>query len=62
MFAPSSVNSYGSVAFPGVSDSIFDAVYNGGDWNQVRKQIDILRVHVRYAVDIMDQPALEYVS
>ena len=62
MFAPSSVNSYAGASFPGISDSIFDAMHSGGSWDEVRRQIDIVRVHVRYAVEIMNQPALKYVS
>ncbi len=61
VFAPSSVNIYGSSVFPGVLDSIFDATNNGGSWDEVRKQIDIVRVHVHYATQVLSFPSLKYV-
>ena len=60
IFAPSSVNSYDSSVFPGVSDTIFDAVNYGGSWNDVRRQLDFVRNHVRYATSIMAEPSLKY--
>ena len=61
MFAPSSVNTYAGSVFPGISDSIFNAIQYRGDWNEVRKQIDIVRISIRYATQIMNQPTLKYV-
>ena len=61
MFAPSSVNTYGSSVFPGVSDAIFDAIHYGGSWNRVHRQIDVVRVHMRYASQILNYPALKYI-
>ncbi len=62
LFAPSSFNSYGSSGFPGVSDTIFEATQSGKeeDWNKVRRQIDIVRNHLRYATMIMNEPTLKY--
>jgi len=58
VFAPSSVNSYGSSLFPGISDSIFAAIASDkeDDWNLVRRQIDIVRNHLRYATMINIEP------
>ena len=55
VYAPSSVNAYGSSAFPGVSDAIFSALESGGSWDVVREQLDLVRVHILYASHIMDQ-------
>ena len=60
MFTPSSVNTYASSLFPGISDSIFSAAHFGGDWNEVRRQVDVVRVHIRYAVESMIHPTLKY--
>ena len=60
IYAPSSVNSYGSSLFPGVSDSIFNAVEYGGSWDDVRRQLDFLRNHIRYATAVMAEPSLAY--
>ena len=59
LFAPSSVNSYGSSLFPGIADTIFTATQSGSqeDWNKVRRQIDIVRNHLRYATMIMNEPS-----
>ena len=55
VYAPSSVNEYGSSLFPGVSDAIFSAVEFGGSWDVVREQLDLVRIHIIYASDIMNQ-------
>ena len=55
VYAPSSVNQYGSSLFPGVSDAIFSAVEFGGSWDEVRHQLDLVRIHLLYASHIMDQ-------
>ena len=55
VYAPSSVNQYGSSAFPGVSDAIFSAVEFGGSWDVVRQQLDLVRIHILYASHIMNQ-------
>ncbi len=62
VFAPSSVNSYGSSLFPGISDTIFEATQSGKeeDWNKVRRQIDIVRNHLRYATMIINEPCSVY--
>ena len=60
IFAPSSVNSYGSSLFPGVSDTMFDALNYNGSWDDVRRQLDFVRNHVRYATSIMAEPSLKY--
>ena len=60
LFAPSSVNSYGSSLFPGVSDAIFNAVNFGGSWDEVRRQLDIVRNHIRFATQVMNEPSLDY--
>ena len=62
IFAPSSVNIYGSSLFPGVSDTIFNAVNFGGSWDEVRRQLDFARNHIRYATTVMAEPSLNYVS
>lgn len=62
VFAPSSVNSYGSSVFPGVSDTIFNARNYGGSWDEVRKQIDIVRVHILHSIQVMEFPSLKYIS
>ncbi len=62
VFAPSAVNSYGSSLFPGISDTIFNATYYGQTWNDVRRQIDVVRVHLMYACQIMKEPSLKYVQ
>ena len=50
IFAPSSVNSYASATFPGLSDAIFNALHTASpDWDEVRRQADAVRVHIRYA-------------
>ena len=61
VFAPSAVNYYGSSHFPGISDAIFNATYYGQSWNHVRRQIDVVRVHLHYAAEIMNEPSLKYV-
>ena len=33
---------------------------DGGDWNEVHKQIDIVRISIRYATQIMNQPTLKH--
>ena len=53
VYAPSSVNQYGSSLFPGVSDAIFAATEWGGSWDSVREQLDLVRVHMNYASQIM---------
>ena len=60
IYAPSSVNSYGSSLFPGVSDAIFNAVNYNGSWEEVRRQLDFVRNHVRYATAVMAEPSLKY--
>ena len=60
IFAPSSVNNYGSSLFPGVSDTIFNAVNFDGSWEDVQRQLDFVRNHVRYATSIMAEPSLQY--
>jgi N-acetylated-alpha-linked acidic dipeptidase len=60
LFAPSSVNSYGSSLFPGVSDTLFNAVNFGGSWDNVRRQLDFVRNHLRFAAGIMSEPSLDY--
>ena len=60
LFAPSSVNSYGSSLFPGVSDTIYNAVNFGGSWDEVRRQLDIVRNHIRFATQVMNEPNLNY--
>eukprot|EP00731_Ephydatia_muelleri_P016309 Em0009g733a len=64
IFAPSSVNSYASATFPGLSDAIFSALHPTPsvppDWDEVRRQSDAVRVHIRYATQVMTQPGLEY--
>lgn len=61
IFAPSSVNSYASVTFPGLSDAIFSALHTTPpDWDEVRRQADAVRVHIRYATQVMQQPGLEF--
>ena len=55
MYAPSSVNQYGSSLFPGVSDAIFSAVEFGSSWDVVWEQIDLVRIHILYASQIMNQ-------
>ncbi|CAI8052637.1 N-acetylated-alpha-linked acidic dipeptidase 2 [Geodia barretti] len=55
VYAPSSVNQYGSSLFPGVSDAIFAAMEWGGSWDLVREQLDLVRVHILYASQIMTQ-------
>ena len=60
IFAPSSVNSYGSSLFPGVSDTIFNAVNFGGSWEDVSRQLDFVRNHIRYATMVMAEPSLKY--
>ncbi|KAL5481828.1 hypothetical protein EMCRGX_G022079 [Ephydatia muelleri] len=64
IFAPSSVNSYASAIFPGLSDAIFSALHPTPsvppDWDEVRRQSDAVRVHIRYATQVMTQPGLEY--
>lgn len=55
VYAPSSVNAYGSSLFPGVSDAIFSAVEFGASWDVVREQLDLVRIHILYASQIMDQ-------
>ena len=55
VYAPSSVNQYGSSLFPGVSDAIFYAVQFGGSWDAVREQLDLVRIHILYASQIMSQ-------
>jgi len=54
------VNTYTGSVFPGISDSIFNATQYGGDWNEVHKQIDIVRISIRYATQIMNQPTLKH--
>ena len=58
--APSSVNSYAGDSFPGITDAIFDAL-NSKNWDQVRRQIDIVAVHIMYATQIMEQPGLQWI-
>ena len=60
LFAPSSVNSYGSSLFPGVSDTLFNAVNFGGSWEDARRQLDFVRNHLRFAATIMNEPSLDY--
>ena len=60
IFAPSSVNSYAGATFPGVSDAIFNAEVMGGSWDDVRRQLDFVRVHIRYATQILSQSGVEY--
>ena len=60
IYAPSSVNSYGSSLFPGVSDAIFNAVNFNGSWDDVRRQLDFVRNHIRYATAVMAEPSLNY--
>ena len=60
LFAPSSVNSYGSSLFPGVSDTLFNAVNFEGSWEDVRRQLDFVRNHLRFAAAIMSEPSLDY--
>ena len=60
IYAPSSVNSYGSSLFPGVSDAIFNAVNFNGSWDDVRRQLDFVRNHIRYATAVMAEPSLKY--
>ena len=55
VYAPSSVNQYGSSLFPGVSDAIFSAVEFGGSRDVVWEQIDLVRIHILYASQIMNQ-------
>ena len=62
IYAPSSVNSYAGAVFPGVSDAIFSAQQGGGDWNQVRREMDIVRNHLRQASMIMNLPGLKYLQ
>ena len=58
VFSPSLVDQYGteSPLFPGVSDAIFSALEFGGSWDVVRRQLDLVRVHLLYASHIMSQP------
>ncbi len=46
--------------FPGVSDTIFEATQSRKeeDWNNVRRQIDIDKNHLRYGAMIMNEPSL----
>ncbi|KAL5481832.1 hypothetical protein EMCRGX_G022084 [Ephydatia muelleri] len=66
IFAPSSVDSYASATFPGLSDAIFSALHPipsvPPDWDEVRRQSDAVRVHIRYATQVMKQPGLEYLT
>ena len=55
VYAPSSVNAYGGTSFPGVTDAIFEALNFGGSWVKVQHQIDLVRVHILYASQIMGQ-------
>ena len=58
LFAPTSVTCCVSSTFPGISDSLFYALHYGGDtshWNEVKKQIDVMRTHLRYATQILQQ-------
>ena len=57
VYSPSSADQYGTVApfFPGVSDAIFSAAEFGGSWDVVREQLDLVRIHILYASDIMNQ-------
>ena len=55
VYAPSSVNQYGSSLFPGVSDAIFSVMEWGGSWDVVREQLDLVRIHILYASQIMGQ-------
>ena len=64
IFAPSSVDSYASATFPGLSDAIFSALHPAPsvppDWDEVRRQSDAVRVHIRYATQVMNQPGIEF--
>ena len=62
VYAPSSVNQYGSSLFPGVSDAIFAAMEWGGSWDSVREQLDLVRVHMNYASQIMAQTSYHHRS
>ena len=62
VFAPSSFNAYLGSTFPGISDTIFNATHYGGEWDEVRKQIDIVRISIRYATQIMSHPTLKYIG
>ncbi len=62
VFAPSSLNAYGSSVFPGVVDTIFEAVNYGGSWDEVRRQLDIVRVHIHHAIQVLSYPSLKYVA
>lgn len=62
IFAPSIFNSYGSSGFPGITDAIFSATHNldsrsvKDKWNEVQKQIDIVRTHIRHAKQVLASP------
>ena len=62
IYAPSSVNSYGSSLFPGIQDTILGATLPGmeGSWDDVAEQVDIVRNHLRYATQILNEPSLKY--
>ena len=64
IYAPSSVDSYASATFPGLSDAIFSALHPTPsvppDWDEVRRQSDAVRVHIRYATQVMAQPGIEF--
>ena len=57
VYSPSSVDQYGTVSplFPGVSDAVISAIEFGGRWDVVREQLDLVRTHILYASQIMNQ-------
>jgi len=63
LYAPSSFDSYSSATYPGITDAIFDATHNltaagsAEKWDAVRRQIDIVRIHLRHATQVLLAPA-----
>ena len=66
LYAPSSFNHYDSAAFPGITDAIFDATHNltetgsAQKWDTVRRQIDIVRTHIRHATQVLLEPTAAF--
>lgn len=60
IFAPSSINSYGSTVFPGLSDAITNAIEFEGSWEEVKTQLDIVVTHLRYATQTIQDPSFQH--
>lgn len=66
--APNAINSYGVAIFPGITDTIFNITHSQDSdvtprkWNEVRRQIDIVRTHLRHATQILREPVLQYLK